>query len=630
MPSRAERLRVIALLAIAVIAAYANSLSGEFLAWDDESLVLENPYLRQGTLAEIGTFFASPPRLAAEPAPSSTLDAIKQALARRYELGGEYLPVRDLSWWIDARIFRRAPEPDDRGAPPYWAAGFHLGNLLLHLITTVLVWCYARQLGMSSWAAAVAGLLFALHPVHTESVAWIASRKDVLSAVFFVGTLLAHAAWRRTTIGTPRFLITALPLTLLAVMSKSTVMSMPLVFLLVDAVWFAPQLKARLVATLCAYAPFFMVSAGFSWIVMQTSLSTGLRGHGWHGGSFAANLVLAAEAELDYLRLLVVPASLRNAYENPEALRWSPSTMAAAVVIPVLVLTFLVACARRVARPRASVTTSTWVVFALGWFFITLLPVANVLVPMNWLRAERSRYLPSIGFCLLLATVLDRLRPRAPRGTVTMLVALIALAYGARTIVRNRDWHDTETVWQVTLAQDPHSDRARIELAACDLAARNPERTQHAIDELRLLTTAHPELPRAHYLLGLALVSTGRHEEGIAAMERAIAREADPTWIANLSHAWLLKAQDQADHADHAGAARSLEQARATALRRGLRTPDDAGRLATILFNLAVAHRRLGSSKDAERDLDQLLALPGVAAELRVQAENLRRKVRGG
>src|SRR5262245_26681110 len=134
MGSTPPTLRIATLLTLCVLLVYANSLPNEFLAWDDETLVLENPYLQQGTLEEIEVFFLSPPRLPTEPTPASALDAIRQGLARRYELGGEYLPVRDLSWWIDARLGGRLENPINP-ARAYSPFVFHLGNVLLHLVT---------------------------------------------------------------------------------------------------------------------------------------------------------------------------------------------------------------------------------------------------------------------------------------------------------------------------------------------------------------------------------------------------------------------------------------------------------------------------------------------------------------
>jgi tetratricopeptide (TPR) repeat protein len=606
MVAKPRGLLITALLILAPMLAYASALPNQFLAWDDSSLVIENPHLQRGAGEALRAFFLSP---------------------ERFELGGEYLPVRDFSWWVDARLWGKAPSPEDPLQAPYVPAGFILGNIVLHILTTLLVWRWALALGQTPWVSAAAALLFALHPVHTESVTWIASRKDVLSGAFFMGALLAHARWRRDGHSAARFLAIALPSFALAVMSKSTVMALPLVLVLVDVTFFDSS-PTRTLKGLLVYVPFLLVAGAFSAIVMHTAASTGLRGHGWHGGSFAANLGLAAAAQLDYLVLLVWPVALRNGYENPEAFTPTPMNLIAVVVIPLLFAAFVTWAVWRWRSPRCPLTLRDGALFFAGWFFLTLLPVSNYLVAMNWLRAERYLYLPSVAFCLLLALALDRLRSRAPAAVPTILLAAISLGYAGRTFARNFDWHDTATVWQTTLARDPASYRAQVELAAWELTVGEPAGIARAVETLRRVAQEHPELPRAHYVLGLALAKQGNLAEGIPQLMAAVAADPDPGVLANLSHALLLGAQALNDHGQTEASAQTLVVARDVQRRRGLRFTDDVERYGTILYNLAVARRKLGQKAEAADALTELLAVPGMPPGIRAAAEKLWHELR--
>jgi hypothetical protein len=175
-------------IAAAAIVPFLSALGNDFLTWDDNIIILGQPFLREPTLENLWRILSPVP-------------------ARE-----EWLPLRDLTLLANFAIF---------GPDPFW---FAVGNVLLHAGAAVAVFFLLRRLVASRVAAFLGALVFAVHAVHVESVTWLSGRKDPLSAIFIVSALVAHIRWRE---GRGRY-ATVLPLLALALLSKASAFVFPL------------------------------------------------------------------------------------------------------------------------------------------------------------------------------------------------------------------------------------------------------------------------------------------------------------------------------------------------------------------------------------------------------------------
>jgi len=359
------------LIALLVAVTYLPSWSGGYLVYDDDWLVEENPILRLPF---------------AEAAAKIVFDLTHEA---RLRLGAEYLPVRDLSYLFDVQVL-------GLGAP-----GMRLEQVLLYIAAVLMLRAALLNTLPSRLAAELAVSCFALHPVHVESVAWIAGRKDVLALVFVAAALWAYSS-RRT------LAWTAVPLLLGAHFSKS--MSVVAVGLLL-----AQDLLARRRprwAILSTAAGAALAAAALHYLVGR---SVAMLGGPFQGQRWAAFYTMG-EVWLAYLRTLVWPAQLSIVYEVPRrvalglasALGWA--LLAGGGVLGVLRW-----------RKGSPVPLAAWL-----WLVLPLVPVSQVLLPLENVQADRYLWLSVLG----LGLALPALWQLHAAGRLAVLV-LLAGCFGA-------------------------------------------------------------------------------------------------------------------------------------------------------------------------------------------------------
>lgn len=341
-------------------------------------------------------------------------------------------------------------------------AAFHVTNVLLHALASVAVFWLGRSL-LGVRGGLVAGLLFAVHPVHVEAVANVVGRAEVLAALFAVLAALLyrvdgeladrgeHTSWRRglVTAGT-------LACTLLAMASKESAFAVPGLLLLVD--WFDAWSSSRRFAETVRRHWVLWVGAvvvGVGFLTLRASVVGDLSGTevapGLEGLGLVDRTIAMLPVVLQYARLLFFPLALSADY-SPDFLPAVPELTGGAWAGLGLVL--LAIGAGIWARRRAPA-----VAFALGWMGATLIIVANVLVPTGVLLAERTLYLPSIGAVLLVAWALSRIAQHRPvlAGAV---VAVAMVAGSARTVARNPMWRDNDAFFPQLVQDAPGSYRA--------------------------------------------------------------------------------------------------------------------------------------------------------------------------
>ncbi len=344
-------------------------------------------------------------------------------------------PLTVISYAIDYRLW---------GLNPWW---FHLENNIIHSLNVLLVFFLASRLfgpgpalGRKTLASAFVALLFGLHPLHVESVAWIAERKDVLCGFFFISSLLAYASYAGARPGGRAFkYFSSLVLFALALMSKPMAVSLPFVLLIAD---FHPlgRLKSigNLKKVLPEKAPFFLLSAASGLLTLWAQRAGGavapLRAYplGWRVWFSARTIVF-------YLYKTIIPAGLSPYYPIDVSGGYFGLGGVASILIILAVTVFALVM---LSRTRA-------VVAAWAYFIVTILPVAGIIAVGGQAAADRYTYLPSIGLFLLagaglLAAVDARSRLAVP---LLALSLVILAAFSAVTVRQQAYWKDSVALW---------------------------------------------------------------------------------------------------------------------------------------------------------------------------------------
>ncbi len=388
-------------------------------------------------------------------------------------------------------------------------AALHRTNLLLHLVNIVLVYTCLRRLTGRTRPAFLATLLFAVHPVHVESVAWIAGRKDLLSTPFWWLAILAYTAYVRTpSRGRYAMVIAAM---LLGLMAKPMLMTLPAVLLLLD-IWplrrvslsrpdgWKPVLREKwpllLAALLSLAVTIHVQSAGGSILDVETiSL--------WGRASNAAVSIWR------YAGKLLWPFRLAILYPHPGA--WSATATLAALAA----LAGVLAAAWRW-RDR-----QPGLLVALAAFLVTLVPVLG-LVQFGWhAMADRFLYIPATALYATAALAIDAAWRAAPRWRPPLAVAItgVTLALIARTHDQTTRWRDSLSLFShaVAVTEDNWMMHNGVG-AALSRDGRNDEAAPHFEASIRL----KPDRPKAHFNLGHVRFMQGRWAEAAACFQRSI------------------------------------------------------------------------------------------------------------
>ncbi|MBI4570170.1 MAG: tetratricopeptide repeat protein [Planctomycetes bacterium] len=379
---RRSRLAVLAIV-LAVAAVYGFVAGHDFVNWDDDWLVQDNPEITSLSAGQLAVMFNP----WCEP-------------ARRDALGGEYLPIRDLTVALDYRFAGLAP----------WR--FHLTNLYFHAAAAVMVFLIARYLLGSRLYGLIAGLLFAVHPAHVESVTWVSGRKDVAMGFFFLLSFYLYVIGRHALKGGRKrvALLVSVAAYACALGSKSFAVVMPVMIVAFDLIFARTREPLRKTLRRCYYwAPYVALSAAFQAIVIDIG-SRGLI-RDWYGGSWWTTFLSAMNAGARYLVLMFwpyPPLALEPCADFPLTTALNgPTVISLALVLLAAGLAVALFVARFFRRPAHYGAWDLYV-FAAIWFFAALMPVSNFLVPMGTLYADRYLYLASVGWCLAAAYFVER------------------------------------------------------------------------------------------------------------------------------------------------------------------------------------------------------------------------------
>ncbi|HEY6000288.1 MAG TPA: tetratricopeptide repeat protein [bacterium] len=475
-------------LTAATFAIFSRTGANEFLLYDDAQYVVMNPRVAGGLSAA----------------------GVRWAFTEFHAYN--WHPLTWLSHMLDAQLFGGDPR------------GPHLVNAGLHAAAAVLLFlALEAATGALAAPAFVAGA-FALHPLHVQSVAWAAERKDVLSALFWFAALLAWVRYARRP-GLARYLA-AVALFSLGLLSKPMVVTLPLVLLLLDfwplgrAPGFPkPRARAGGDGSCPAWgrlvlekAPLAALAAAAALLALRAQAAGGSINRLYPASLRAENALVSLVA---YLGGALWPAGLAVHYPYPvDGIPWWGAAGAA------LLLAGVTAAAARRLRD------APWMATGWGWYLVTLLPVIGIVQVGNQARADRYTYLPLTGVFLAVAWGCGGVARRFRRGRAVAAAACALLAaWAAASWAQIGYWHDGVTLFTRSLAVTRDNGDARYQLGQALLRqGRFPE----ALAQLTRSVELNPADPHAQNDLGVALSRTGGRAAAVAAFRRAI--ELSPTY----------------------------------------------------------------------------------------------------
>lgn len=400
---------------------------------------------------------------------------------------------------------------------PLWgtsARGYHLTNLLLHTANTLLLFLLLGRMTKAVWRPFWVAGLFALHPLHVESVAWVAERKDVLSTCFALLTLLAYVHYAEYP-RSGRYLLVVLGFAC-ALLSKPMFVTLPCVMLLLDF-WPLVRWRPGPGRLIIEKLPLVALSAASCWITIKAQQSAIVP---LDVISFPARVANAALSYLAYLRQTVVPIGLAPYYphaHDPNLSVWG------VIAVSILVIVTIAALAAGRWRPYLTVG---WL-----WYVGTLVPVIGLMQVGAQARADRYTYFPLVGIFILAVWGAAELavRWRWQRALATVgVVALLGCAWLSR--IQLGYWQDSVTLWERTLSVTTDN-----EFAHCNLghALLHRQQAARAIPHFREALRLEPHYLQARFNLGVALLQTGQSHEAVAVLRQAVEQSPQDAKIHN-------------------------------------------------------------------------------------------------
>jgi tetratricopeptide (TPR) repeat protein len=484
--SRFSDLALIAFLVVGAALPYLNTLRNSFVS-DDGSQVLDNPYIRNfHHLAKIFT---------------------TQATSYIPGMPNYYRPLMNVAYLLCYQVF---------GPHPF---GFHLLNVVLHVMVVGVVFLLTKRMFQDRNLALMAAVLFAIHPIHTEAIAWIAAHPDLQLGLFYLLTFWLFFEVARPGGRVSYFVQLAMAGSfVLTIVSKEPAVTLPLLATLYEHFYRADRAETRPAQKVLRYAVLWLLTVAY--LLFRVRVLGALRSGfnvvqlTWYQTFVSASALLG-----QYFWELLWPVDLRVfcPFHKPIGL-FDPAVVEGVAALAVCSALFFFLW--RHAKPLS---------FGLLWMLIPLAPVLNVRWMPEAAFAERYLYLPSVGFCWLLGWGFLRLRARASaRGAVwsralaTAFVLLVALG-SFRIVTRNRDWRNNFTLYANTLAACPDAYYVRRDLGETYWKMGNVESAER---EWRKALEVAPRDSLTLSALGQVYLKKQHYSEAIEFFKKAL--EFDP------------------------------------------------------------------------------------------------------
>ena len=541
-------------LPLAVWAIFGQTIGFGFVDYDDDQYVYDNPQIRQGLNVK------------------SILWALTHVHSHNWH------PLTTLSHMFDCQVYGLYP----------W--GHHLGNVLLHGIASILLFLALQQTTGTLWRSAFVAALFAVHPLHVESVAWISERKDVLSGLFFMLTLMSYvgyvptkASGAKTTLSMLRFPAYWLALLFFAfgLMSKPMLVTLPFILLLLD--WWPLQrftiqnARSAMGPLVREKIPFLLLSVASCAVTIwaQKDALNSLQRI-----PFPSRVCNALVSYLAYLGQMLYPVGLAVFYPHPG------NHLAPWVVGVSLLFLLLVSAGVAIGFRKYPYLLMGWL-----WYLGMLLPVIGLVQVGDQARADRYTYLSQIGLYIIVAWGAVDLcgswrysRAMLGSGVAVILASLLVLAH-----VQTTYWKNSISLMTHAIACTSDNSLAYNNLGVALVAqGKLPEAIQHYERAIQI----RPYYARAHNNLGIALAAQGKLPEAIQEYERV-----------------LRFKPDDAEAYNNLGVAMAAQGKLPEAIQHFERAVQCRPNYADAYFNLGLAMADEGKLPEAVQDYERALQL---------------------
>ncbi len=535
---------ICAVLALTTLAIFWPITHHEFVNFDDTDFVTQNPHVQAGI----------------------TWEGIKWAFSPHTEVARNWHPLTMLTHMLDCQLFGLN------------AGMHHLVTLLYHIANTLLLFLVLRKMTGALWRSAIVAMLFAIHPLHVESVAWMAERKDVLSTLFWLLVMWAYTNYSRTF--AIRNYVLALVFLALGLLSKPMLVTMPFVLLLMDywplkrfsltnsqkqntipnkknpppidqssdrpeLFWRAsPNVGIRILQLFAEKIPFFMLVSPMIWMTFYIQ-KTGGAMLSTNDLTLSTRIGNALVSYCKYIIKMFWPDNLAGLYLRHGD--WPIGLVALAALFLIAMCVIAVVLAKR--KPY----------FTFGWFYYlgTLVPVIGVVQVGMQAMADRFTYVPMTGLFIALVWGLWDFAQRTGTRREALVIVAVASFIACAAVTRHvlPFWTNSETLFNRMIAVDPNNFMAHYNLANQYNRKGNKEA---AIEQFQLALKAEPNYAEAHNNLAGVYQDQRRFDEAIAEYAQAAHIYSNTTYVVNLANAYVnagryaeaLPIYEEAQHLD--------------------------------------------------------------------------------
>lgn len=480
------------LLVITIASLYANSLGYPFLL-DDNVLVKDNPLIRN--MSNIPIFFK--------------MDIFSHGLDKK-PISSSYRPIQTLTYAIDLLLWGSGPK------------GFHLGNVLIHIINAILVFFIIRKLFNSLFLSYFTSFLFAIHPVNTQCVTYISGRADILVATFMLLSFLFYINYRKTN-STP-FILSSIALYLFAVYTKeSAIFNLPLILFIYNMSFdrknlFRTNTYIFYILPLAIYFPMRLLALKGA-VVQNLELAQ---------LSLLPRLMTSLKTLFIDFRILLLPYDLH--FGRTTKVEYSVFTSLSSI-FTILAILFIIFMLRHHYKKwdREKAVKSGAGFFGISWFFVSMAPYLNI-VPLQVFHSDSWLYFSSIGIYLTIAAIIEYMwqvlvKPsRLFRIALCILVSLALSYYGYTTVKRNGDYQDEIKFYLSNLRWRPNVKlyRAVGALYGEKKDYDNAIKYLKKAIEINKIYPSQKELEMAYYNLGITYLRVSDYEKAQKAFEKLL------------------------------------------------------------------------------------------------------------
>src|SRR3989339_654558 len=417
-----------------------------------------------------------------------------------FKLSGElsYRPIVTLSYFIDYTLWKLNP------------FGFHFTNTLLHTLNSVLLFFLLKRIFNCRTTSFITTIIFSCHPVLTEAVNAVSYREDLLAATFFIAAFLLYMKTSKDERSISPAYFTSVVCYLLGIFSKEMAITLPLIIFLYELIFTKVQ---SLSYKLTRYYTGYILTTIFYLFMRFVVLHNPVESHvSYPGGSIFINFLTMSKVLASYIKLFFFPFNLCADYVIP----YSTSLSDTSFILSLLLLVAVIVITYKLFFYSKSQF------FSVVWFFVTLLPVLNI-VPIENIMAERYLCLPIIGFCMLIGNLLvqrhNKSGPFNNASITVILLVLILAIFSFKTMKQNMVWTDQTVLWTNTARISPKSFKAHNNLGNI---YRNAGRLDEAIVELKYALSLYNDYIDAHNNLGVTYRKKGMLKEALLEYQRAL------------------------------------------------------------------------------------------------------------